>query len=286
MASAQDHTRELMRRASRQKRLGKDEERELTLRWQRQGDGRAREKLMEAGLRDVVAIARRYASSNVPLADLVSEGTLGLMTAIDRFDPDRGVRLVTYSSHWIRARISRCILREWKRGRTGMGSMRVLRFFKIKRERSRQMTRLGDEMLSLQETARELQMSVAEVREALDSLEMRDASLDAPYADAQTHGLTMEEKLPACQPGPEEEAARQERLSRARSSIASALEMLDDRERMVATERIIQPDPRTLEELGSRLGVSRERVRQIEVKVRSKISQVVLSDLQPTVQPV
>jgi len=141
MTSAREHTRELMSRASRCRRLGAVEERELVRRWQQRSDGTAREQLMRAGMRDVVAIARRYSGANVPLEDLVSEGTLGLMTAIDRFDPDRGVRLVKYSSHWIRARITRCILREWKRGRTGMGSTRVQRFFKVRRERARQMAR-------------------------------------------------------------------------------------------------------------------------------------------------
>jgi RNA polymerase sigma-32 factor len=278
MGSAQ-HTRILLGKARRCRRLNARDERELIERWQKHGDRLARDCLIQAGMKDVVSIARRYSGSRVPLSDLVSEGTLGLMTAIDRFDPDRGTRLVTYASHWIRARVTRCIMREWKHGRTGMGSMRVLRYFKIKRERARQMALTGDERASLIETAKRMDMSVAEVTAALRSLDLHDTSLDVPEAwggDDAAH--TLLDRLAGEGPDPEEEAARHERLERIRCRIDEALEELDDRERLIASERLMKVEPTTLQQLGRTLGVSRERVRQIEGAARRKLSQMLAPD--------
>ncbi len=275
MGTARKHVNDIFRMHRQAPRLSEAEEHELLVSWQQQGDQKARQRILDAGMRDVMGIASRYSGSGVPMEDLVAEGTLGLMLAVDRFDTQRGLRLVTYSSHWIRARITRCIIREWKRGRTGMGSTRVLRFFKVRREQTRQLAMCGDRAQSIDETASLLGMSADEVSDVLESLSMQDVSLEARLASEDDGRLALAERLASPLSGPEDSASHNQSMERIRARIEKALSSLDDRERMVAALRLMQAEPSTLSEIGQSLGVSRERVRQIEVAVKLKLSRLI-----------
>jgi RNA polymerase sigma-32 factor len=250
-------------------RLSAGAERELIVLWQEQGDARAREKLVEANMRHVVSIATRYRRYPVAYGDLLSEGSLGLVIAIDRFDPARGVRLVTYASYWIRACIFQAIIKEWKKGKTGLGMTRSKTFFKIRRLLASQMARYGERGPNLEEMAADLEVSVDGLQKMLDHIDMHDMSLDADHDGDRPSGL--HERFADAGPCPETLASRLEGRNRARLVIERALACLDDRERLVASARLMEPEPRTLADLGKRMGVSRERARQIEVRAREKL---------------
>lgn len=257
-------------------RLRAREERELLARWNELGDVRARERLVEANMRHVVAIARKYRRYPIAFEDLLSEGALGLVIALDRFDPDRDVRLVTYASYWIRACIFQSIIREWRRGRTGLGMTRSKTFFRIRRVRASYMARYGEEDAHLDEMARELDVSTRNLEEMLEYLEMHDLSFDSHGAHEDDGKGGLHERLAGGGPDPEDLASRAQDTDRMRDVVGRAMESLDERERLVAAARLMRDKPRTLAELGSRLGVSRERARQIEVKARQKLGRALM----------
>jgi len=249
-------------------RLTAEEESELAHRFRDHGDLGARQKLVEANMRYVVSIARKFRRYPVDLGDLISEGSLGLVIAIERFDPEKGVRLVTYASYWIRAFIFQSIIRDWKKGKTGLGMTRSKTFFRIRRILASQRARYGDEP-NFEQMSGDLDVSMDCLREMLEHLEMRDLSLDAE-ADGEKRGL--HERVSDEAPGPEILAQRVESTQITREIIRRALDVLDERERLVANARLMRDDPRTLADLGRRMGVSRERARQIEVRARQKLS--------------
>jgi len=252
-------------------RLSAARERELLARWKDDRDEEARSLLIEANMRHVVAIARKFQRYPISFGDLVSEGSLGLVIAIDRFDPDKNVRLVTYASYWIRACIFQAVIKEWKRGKTGLGMTRSKTFFKIRRIRAIHMARYGDEHCHLDEMARELEVSVENLREMLDLLETHDLSMDADWTFDGERAGGMHEKLAFEGQGPDHLATHNEDRARVRGLIERAMDCLDERERFVASSRLLENDPRTLAELGRTMGVSRERARQIEVRAREKL---------------
>jgi RNA polymerase sigma-32 factor len=250
-------------------RLDPAEELCLLRRWQAHGDEGARARLVEANMRHVVSIAARFRRYPVHYGDLLSEGSLGLVIAIDRFDPDKGVRLVTYASYWIRAFMFQAVIREWRRGKTGLGMTRSKTFFRIRRLLATQLALHGGAGPDVDEMAAELEVSAESMREMLDHIDVRDLSLDADGDGDRSQSL--HERVPDDAPGPEALASSLESRDMARHMIERALSCLDERERLVASQRLMQEEPRTLAELGERMGVSRERARQIEVRARQKL---------------
>lgn len=254
-------------------RLSVEEEQALIRRWQEERDEAARRRLVMASLRHVEAIARRFRGRNVRHEDLVAEGCLGLLVAIDKFDADKGVRLVTYAGYWIRAFVMKALNREWKKGKTGLGRLRWTAFYKARRTRDVHITRYGVEGLRIEDMAEELHMSPESLRELLEAPDIFDLSLD--HQQAQEEGLArgLHEKLASERPGPEAMTSRRETLEMMHEAIEHVFEGLSERERLVARARLMENEPVTLRELGEKLGVSRERVRQIEVRVRQKLDQ-------------
>jgi RNA polymerase sigma-32 factor len=252
-------------------RLSGEQERALCARWHEERDEEARRRLIEANMRHVVAIARRFRRYPVAYGDLLSEGGLGLVIAIDRFDTGRGVRLVTYASFWIRAFIFQAIIREWKRGKTGLGMTRSKTFFKIRRLLAAQRARYGGLDRNIEQVAAELDVSTESLREMLDHLDAYDLSLEGDWTGDGDGRGGFHERVSDDAPGPEATASQAESRLVSRAAIKRAFRCLDEREKLVASARLMQEEPHTLAELGRRMGVSRERARQIEVRARQKL---------------
>lgn len=237
--------------------LPEDRERELALAW-RAGDKRAGDRLVCACLPFVVSIAMEYRRWGVPLEDIIQQGNIGLLRAAGRFDPSKECRLITYAAYWIRAEIRDYVVRAYRVVRFGTtkSERRALRLYRTTRE---------DDPAQL---AAQSGLSEAQAERLLPLLASRDMSLDA---ESPTHGGTGVERLQAPGPSPEDEATAAERDARARAELAAALAELPPRERLIVEERWSGDDPVTLEHLGKRLGVSKERVRQIEERMRAKL---------------
>lgn len=236
--------------------LDREAERDLARRWLA-GDRRAGEKLVEACLPFVVSIALEYRRWGVPLEDIVQQGNLGLLKAAAKFDPSRDCRLATYAAYWIRAEIREYVVR----------AFRVVRLGTTKSERRALRAYRKTKNTDAAELAKESGLSEERVRTLLPLLAAREVSLDASTPDLGP----ATERLPGSSPNPEEEAYRHEVSSQAGDAVTRAVAHLDDRERMIVRERLMQEEPPTLQELGDRLGVSKERVRQLEERARSKL---------------
>jgi RNA polymerase sigma-32 factor len=237
--------------------LPDDTERALAKAW-KEGDRKAGDKLICACLPFVVSIAMEYRRWGIPLDDIIQQGNIGLLRAADRFDTGRECRLITYAAYWIRAEIRDYVVRSYRMVKFGTtkGERRALRLYRTTRE---------DDPAVL---ARGSGLSEERVRQLLPLLASGDSSLDA---ESPTTGLTGLERLVSPAPSPEESAASTERDERARRALDIALGELTPREQMIVQERWVGDEPVTLEKLGVRLGVSKERVRQIEERARAKL---------------
>jgi RNA polymerase sigma-32 factor len=236
--------------------LSREAERELARRW-RAGDRKAGEKLVTACLPFVIAIALEYRRWGVPLEDVVQQGNLGLLRAASKFDLGKECRLATYAAYWIRAEIRDYVVRGYRVVRLGTtkAERRALRFYRKTRE---------SDPVAL---AAASGMTPEKAEWLLPLLAGREASLEGRPDD---HGALID-RLAGPSPSPEEEASAAERRGRARVAVGEALRELSDRERMIVRERLMSDDPQTLQELGTKLGVSKERVRQLEERACDKL---------------
>lgn len=236
--------------------LDREAERALARRWIA-GDRRAGDKLVEACLPFVVSIAIEYRRWGVPLEDIIQQGNLGLLKAASKFDPDREVRLATYAAYWIRAEIREYVVR----------AFRVVRIGTTKGERRALRTYRTTKTTDLEALAEASGLSVDRLEKLLPLLTAREASLDASTGD----GGSPLDALVGTWLDPEEEAVRSETAEHAGRAVHAAVDHLDERERLIVKERLMNEDPPTLQELGVRLGVSKERVRQLEERARTKL---------------
>nr|WP_246653732.1 RNA polymerase sigma factor RpoH [Azospirillum formosense] len=260
--------------------LAPDEERELAVAWRDRGNGHALERLVGSHLRLVIKIARGFGGYGLPLVDLVAEGNVGLMQAAQKFDPGRGFRFATYATWWIRAAIQEYILHSWSLVKMGTTAAQKKLFFNLRRLKS-QMQELEQGDLSpstVTAIATELDVPEQEVIEMNRRLSSNDSSLDAALSsDGETNWL---ELLADDRPTQESVIADADELALRRRLVGQALERLDDRERRILFERRLKEDPSTLESLSQQFCVSRERVRQIEVRAFEKLQKAVLSAAQ------
>jgi RNA polymerase sigma-32 factor len=251
------------------------EEYMLAKRWQEHADSDAAEKLVTSHLRLVARIAMGYRGYGLPIGEVISEGNVGLMQAVKRFEPDKGFRLATYAMWWIRASIQEYILRSWSLVKMGTTAAQKKLFFNLRRTKS-QMQALEEGDLrpdQVEAIAKKLGVSQGDVV----SMNRRlggDASLNAPVRADQESG-EWQDWLVDDTPGQEERLVEGEELGLRKRYLSSALSTLNDRERHIFEARRLSENPATLEDLSAQFGVSRERIRQIEVRAFEKVQKAV-----------
>jgi RNA polymerase sigma-32 factor len=264
-----------LNRIDQHRLLTPDEERELAFRWKRFADPVAARSLVLGNLRFVVKIAFEYRTYGLRILDLIQEGNLGLLVAVDRFDADRGVRLTTYAVWWIRAYIQEYIRRSWSLVRFGTTRAEQRCFYRLRRERQR-LERHGAKA-DPERLASALGIRTDELETIESRITRRDLSLDDPaYLDTEE---TKGDRIADDRPGPESTLSEHELSEEAHRRIHEALDQLDSRERAILSRRYLSAKPATLKELGLAFGISRERVRQLEARAKAKLRQS-LGDLE------
>jgi RNA polymerase sigma-32 factor len=247
------------------------EERELLTRFQKDGDPAAAERLVGSHLRLVIRIARDYRGYGLPFADMVAEGYLGLMQALERFDASHEVRLATYASWWIRAQMQEYVLRSQSLVKMGTTAPQKKLFYNLRRMKAK-LGETGDGDLSPESVAaiaRELQVPENDVVEMNRRMQAGDASLNASYAgEGETE---WQERLVDDSQDPESRVVERDELDKRRIRLAQSMEGLTERERDIIRERRLRDEPLTLEALSQRYDISRERVRQIEARALEKL---------------
>jgi RNA polymerase sigma-32 factor len=254
---------------SRYPLLSAEEETRLARRWRDEGDVQAAHALVTANLRFVVKIAVEYRGYGVRILDLVQEGSVGLMQAVMRFDPERGYRLLTYAVFWIRSYIHAFIMGSLRMIKVGTSRAHRKLFFKLRALKGR----LGadgvtdrDEVLAA--VAERVGVSVEEASEMDRHLASRDASLDAPSPET---GATLAEIVPCPRPSQEEELGELEAEADRAARLRTAMGCLDPRERRVVEARYLADDPVQLKSLGDEMGVTKQRVAQLERRALRKL---------------
>ncbi|MFN4087830.1 MAG: RNA polymerase sigma factor RpoH [Alphaproteobacteria bacterium] len=257
--------------------LAPELEQVLSRAWRDSQDESALRQLVGSHLRLVVKIARGYSGYGLPVEDLIAEGNVGLMQAAEKFDPDRGFRFATYAMWWIRAAIQEYILRSWSLVKMGTTAAQKKLFFNLRKLKAR-MQELESGDLSPETVATiatELDVPETDVIEMNRRLGASDSSLNVTIgADGDTEWM---ELLGDDRPSQETLLADADELSLRRKLLTKALEGLTDRERKIVLERRLREEPMTLEALSHQFNVSRERVRQIEVRAMEKLRKAVLN---------
>jgi RNA polymerase sigma-32 factor len=255
--------------------LRPDEERDLARRWAEDGDIEAADRLVTSHLRLVAKIAMGYRGYGLPLGELISEGNVGMMQAVRRFDPDRGFRLATYAIWWIRAAIQEYILHSWSLVKIGTTAAQKKLFFNLRRLKGK-MQAIDEGDLSpehVSSIATQLDVAEIEVVQMNRRMATPDMSLNTPLRD---EGQTeWQDWLVDPDDDQEVRVAEFEEMSSRRDLLAGALGTLSEREREIISERRLRETPSTLEHLSQRYGISRERVRQIEVRAFEKLQKSV-----------
>jgi RNA polymerase sigma-32 factor len=257
--------------------LEPQEEYMLAKRWREHGDTDAAHKLVTSHLRLVAKIAMGYRGYGLPISEVVSEGNVGLMQAVKRFEPDKGFRLATYAMWWIRAAIQEYILRSWSLVKMGTTANQKKLFFNLRKAKSRINALDEGDLHPDQNKLIAKRLGVTEQ----DVIDMNrrlggDASLNAPIRDDGESG-EWQDWLVDTAPSQEAVLEESEELDNRRKALTEALGVLNDRERRIFEARRLADDPVTLEDLAAEFGVSRERVRQIEVRAFEKVQKAVKS---------
>jgi RNA polymerase sigma-32 factor len=252
-----------------------DEEYMLAQSWRERGDVDAAHKLVTSHLRLVAKIAMGYRGYGLPVSELISEGNVGMMQAVKRFDPDRGFRLATYAMWWIRASIQEYILHSWSLVKMGTTASQKKLFFNLRKLKGQiKAVEEGDlDPEHVTEIAEKLGVPEQDVVSMNRRLAAPDHSLNAPVridGDGEWQDWLEDDSQ-----NQEQLLAESEELHKRRELLTKAMENLNDRERYILTERRLKEDPTTLEELSQEYGISRERVRQIEVRAFEKLQKAI-----------
>jgi RNA polymerase sigma-32 factor len=255
--------------------LQPEEEFMLAKAWREHADPQAAHRLVTSHLRLVAKIAMGYRGYGLPLSELISEGNVGMMQAVKRFEPDRGFRLATYAMWWIRAAIQEYILHSWSLVKIGTTAAQKKLFFNLRRLKG-QMQAIDDGDLSpehVEKIATTLDVSEQEVVDMNRRLASPDHSLNAPLRiDGEGEWQDWLEDDRANQEivlGDQQESGKRRKL------LVDAMKDLNERERDILAERRLRDDPTTLEDLSQKYGISRERVRQIEVRAFEKLQKAI-----------
>jgi len=251
--------------------LSREDESEIARKWLRENDLAAAETLIRANLRYVVAIALTYRRYGLPLADLIAEGNFGLVHAVSKFNPERGTRFVTYAAYWVRAYMLNYVIRSWSMVGVGSGPLRSKLFFRLRRERARIANLVGDNEQAEKMLAERFGESQEKIMSLANRLEARDVSLDARLFD--DGSVAMLDTLESDAPSQEDTVANRQSRDLIKANLRAALTELDPRERFIVEVRMMadNDDALSLAEIGRRLGVSRERARQLEARAKRKL---------------
>jgi RNA polymerase sigma-32 factor len=266
-----------MRDAMRAPLLAADRERELARRWREHNDQRALHELITAYLRLVIAMAARFRHYGLPMSDLVQEGSVGLMQAAARFEPEREVRFSTYAAWWIRSAMQDFVLRNWSIVRTGTTSAQKSLFFNLRRLRAKigDISEVGITVDARARVAHALNVSENDVEAMAARMSAPDRSLNAPLTDegeGEWQDLLADESA-----DPEHETMNTHDSAARAALVEEALRDLSDRERLIIRQRKLEEESVTLEALGERLGISKERVRQIEGNALEKLRRALIA---------
>ena len=256
--------------------LEPEEEYMLAKRFREHDDTSAAHKLVTSHLRLVAKIAMGYRGYGLPMGEVVSEGNVGLMQAVKKFEPERGFRLATYAMWWIRAAIQEYVLRSWSLVKMGTTANQKRLFFNLRKLKGRIQALDDGDLKPDQVTEIATRLNVPE--EDVVSMNQRmsgDASLNAPLRATEGEGGQWQDWLVDEGPTPDQLVAESDELDRRREMLVAAMDDLNDREKRIFTARRLSEDPLTLEELSGEFGVSRERVRQIEVRAFEKVQKAV-----------
>ena len=261
--------------------LSADEELLLAKNYLEQGESEAAHKLVTSHLRLVAKIAMQYRGYGLPVADLISEGNLGLMKAVKKFDPERGCRLSTYAMWWIKASVTEYILRSWSLVKMGTMSAQKKLFFSL-RKAKRKLNIIDAQTIDPEKTAKlaeQFSISEADITHLDRRITARDLSLNAPVSNSEEDSMEFIDILEDDTPSPEVLVARTQETELRQKYLKDALIQLTDRDRHIFIERRLKEDPITLEKLGEHYGISRERVRQLENRAYTKVQTIIHSQL-------
>jgi RNA polymerase sigma-32 factor len=271
-ASAEDRLlRRYFAEVGRHRLLTSEEERELGRRY-RAGDQAAGQTLVASNLRFAIKVARSYRAPGLPMSDLIQEASLGLMKGVERFDPERGIRLISFAVWWIRAQLQSYVLRNWSLVKVGTTQAQRRVFFGLSKAIREAQAQDADPEEQTAALAKLLQVDPAELAETRQRMMSRDVSMDAPAIEGSPtpRGATFASKAPQ----PDELVAEHEWVAQVRTAVDKALRVLDPRERFIAERRLLREDPPTLVSLAAQFGFSRERARQLELRAQAKLRAV------------
>ncbi|WP_334130233.1 RNA polymerase factor sigma-32 [Sneathiella sp.] len=251
--------------------LTREREFELAYRWREEGDEKALHELVSAYMRLVVSVATKFRNYGLSMSDLVQEGNIGLMQAAFKFEPEREIRFSTYATWWIRSAMQDYVLRNWSIVRSGTSASQKSLFFNLRWLRAK-IQNTDDQAFStstLREISEKLRIGIKDVEQMANRLSTRDQSLNAPVGEEGDDSI--EDFLRDTGPTPEETTMRKIDGQVRSKWLETALQELSEREQIIIRERRLLDDKTTLEVLGERLGITKERVRQIEHKAFEKL---------------
>ncbi len=266
--------------------LEPDQEYMLAKRYLEHEDRGAAHQLVTSHLRLVAKIAMGYRGYGLPIGEVVSEGNVGLMQAVKKFDPEKGFRLATYAMWWIKASIQEYVLRSWSLVKIGTTANQKRLFFNLRKAKSRiQALESGDlNDDQAKQIATQLGVSEEEVR-SMNQRMSGDASLNAPIKAAEGESGEWQDWLVDESDSAEKVLIKQDELENRREMLADAMSSLNEREQRIFTARRLEEDPMTLEELSGEFDISRERVRQIEVRAFEKVQKAMVASARELAKP-
>ncbi len=267
-----------MAEVTRHPLLSREEEQALARRYRDTGDVKAAYKLVSSNLRLVVKLAHEYHRNPLSLLDLVQEGNIGLMQAVKKFDPDRGVKLASYAAWWIRAYILRYIMDNWKMVKLGTTEAQRKLFFKLRQEQER-LLKQGVEVTPklLADRLNVTEQDVVEMDQRLGNDEL---SLDAPLStDGDEKQTRADRLLPSAAQAPDESVGNQQLREIFRSKLAKFAEGLNEKDRYIFERRLVADEPMTLQDIGAHYGVSRERARQLESALMARMKKYMREEI-------
>ncbi len=275
--SRSDPLQAYLREVQRHPLLTPDEEKELTQRYHKDQDVRTAARLVTSNLRLVVKLAYEYRRAYKNIMDLIQEGNIGLMQAVKRYDPYRGVKLSSYAAWWIRAYILRFILNNWRLVKLGTTQAQRKLFFNLNKEKAR-LSALGIEPTAA-EIAQRLHVEEKEVVDMDRRLSSGEASLDAPVGDNDGRAVSRLEMMPSAMGGPDTAFEAREMGELVHDRLTEFRTTLKGKDIVIFDKRMTAEDPLTLQELGDEFGISRERVRQLEARLTLKLREYLKEEL-------